>query len=204
MVSNTTNPVDIAFGMYPTDIQTIKKDIQENYDAILTKKFGLKANFLNDIVDIQYDSQLVMVLATLVEGIVFDITNMELVKVTPPYAADNLQAIFCGKNAKHYKRIELLEKAGVLYDKEALVLKMLATIRNKFAHKPENLTKNLNDFYAGCGVDLQKQVQESILYITHHRLKLCPGDKDDHLAKNFRTILLMATLVAIYNFINNL
>ena len=204
MVKKAVTPVNIGLDERPTTKDSLKKDINEIYAKPLTKKFNLDEDFLNNILDSEYDSQIVMILATLVEGMVFSVTEREVRKVEPTYIQAHLEETICGKSAKHSQRIDFLKKGGLLFEREEIVLKMLGTVRNKFAHKPENLCKTLNDFYLDCDEGLRKQLKTAVLFAVHDRKDLNESDTDEYLSKNFKIVLIQLTLVAAYGFLSRL
>ena len=93
-------------------------------------------------------------------------------------------------------RLNLCEKLGLLKREEKLILDSLATTRNQFAHRVENLQKTLADYVDGLLPSQKVELTTRLLTLEgDDRYK----EKDDFswLGKAFRQVLLDAVILPL-------
>ena len=183
--------------------EDLRKDLKELYEPKLAPKFHLDPGYLATIVDITPDAHFIMVLATLVEGIIFETTQKVLVKASP-HDEKLYRKIIDRPKAGHWERLEFLELIGQLGEREAQGLKALAIIRNKFAHQPKLLCQDLATFYHNATNDLKNLFQNAVADILHSKEPKGFPRTDTFMAVHFREVLLQTTMVAIYTFLEGI
>lgn len=150
---------------------------------------GIDKEFIQNLINEIGDLQFVVRLAVIVEGA----TAFALQKkVSQPEVAD-----WITENATHSERLGLAEKLKIIDSKSLKVFRKLSEIRNKFAHRPENLNKKLEEFYIELDIDKQKSMIDAFAYFLTETTQTAPYD-DTVLRTNFRDALLTVTMVPLF------
>jgi hypothetical protein len=93
-------------------------------------------------------------------------------------------------------RLNLCEKLGILMPEERLILDSLATTRNKFAHKVENLQKTLAEYVDGL-LPAQKVELTTRLMVLRKDDRYKEADDFSWLGKAFRRLMLDAVVLPL-------
>ncbi len=100
------------------------------------------------------------------------------------------------------KRLHLAETLGVLEKEDMLILGRLATIRNSFAHRVENLTGSLQTYINSLNRD-QKVATLQNLHRLRDSKKLGSTVNVDFLLNGFRDVLLDAVMLPLISLSNH-